>query len=313
MKRDNKSLYNKIMEQVAKQVKLSLNEVDEIEPKKQQIVGSVYVVRCDGMNKSSLDSLSKQLPAFDNYGSGSIRVICKTHEEVVKVITLLVNANILDNDNSLGQSPRISIQKVNKNSVNDSVNEAREDTERIRIARQYMDPKKFWTPKQPAKLDIILRINNGELERTPEAIRAEMDKTGLWKDTPEGRIQMDVNLIMRKTGEKIVREEPMEGDFITDFTFSKDNYEVGEFANGMDAAENHVKWLVNHGMDVRVEEGRYSYKIYIHYKTKQQYNELIQWMAWHTGCTDAVNQPCPKSDRQFIIDMIKSGKRTTWR
>ncbi len=313
MKKDNKGLYNKIMEQVAKQVKLSLNEVDEIEPKKQQIVGSVYVVRCDGMNKSSLVSLSKQLPAFDNYGSGSIRVICKTHEEVVKVITLLVNANILDNDNSLGQSPRISIQKVNKTSVNDSVNEAREDTERIRIARQYMDPKKFWTPKQPAKLDIILRINNGELERTPEAIRAEMDKTGLWKDTSEGRIQMDVNLIMRKTGEKIVREEQMEGDFITDFTFSKENYEVGEFANGMDAAENHVKWLVNHGMDVRVEEGRYSYKIYIHYKTKQQFNELVQWMAWHCGYTDAVNQPCPREDKQYFTDLVKSGKKTTWR
>ena len=313
MKKDNKDLYNKIMEEVSKQVKLSLNETDEIEPKRQEVSGEAYIVRCDGMNKKSLDTLSKQLPAFDNYGSGSIRVICKTHEEVVKVITLLVNANVLDIDNSLGQTPRISIQKISKKSVNDSVNEAREDTERIRIARQYMDPKKFWTPKQPAKLDIILRINSGELERTPEAIRAEMDKTGLWKDTPEGRIQMDVNLIMRKTGEKIVREEAMEGDFVTDFIYSKDNYEPGEFQNGMAAAENHVKWLRNHKMDVKVEEGRYSYKIYIHYYTKQQFNELVQWMAWHCGYTDAVNQPCPREDKQYFTELVKSGRKTLYR
>lgn len=312
MKKDNKDLYNKIMEQVAKQVKQSLNEVDDIEPKKQEIVGEVYLVRCDGMNKSVLDKLSSKLPAFDNYGAGSVRITCKTHEEVVKVIALLVNANVLDVDNSLGQAPRIAIQKVNKISVNDSVNEAKEDTERIRIARQYMDPKKFWTPKQPAKLDIILKINNGEMERTPEAIRAALDATGLWKDTPEKRIQMDVNLIMRKTGEKITREEPMEGDFTTDFIYSKDNYEPGEFSDGMAAAENHVKWLVNHKMNVKIEEGRYSYKLHIHYNTKQQFNELVQWMAWHCGYTDAVNQPCPREDKQYFIDMIKSGKKTTW-
>ena len=44
-------------------------------------------------------------------------------ENDINVVDLLVNSNVLDVDNSLGQSPRISIQKVNKNSVNDSVNE----------------------------------------------------------------------------------------------------------------------------------------------------------------------------------------------
>ena len=120
---NKKNLYNKIMEQVAKEVKRSLNEVDDIAPVKQEFSGEVYLVRCDGMNKKTLDLLTSKLPAFDNYGSGSIRVTCKTHEEVVKVVSLLVNSNVLDVDNSLGQSPRISIQKVNKNSVNDSVNE----------------------------------------------------------------------------------------------------------------------------------------------------------------------------------------------
>lgn len=121
--RKNSDLYNKIMEQVAKEVKRSLNEVDDIAPVKQEFSGEVYLVRCDGMNKKTLDMLTSKLPAFDNYGSGSIRVTCKTHREVVKLISLLVDSNVLDVDNSLGQSPRISIQKVNKNSVNDSVNE----------------------------------------------------------------------------------------------------------------------------------------------------------------------------------------------
>jgi len=35
-------------------------------------------------------------------------------------------------------------------------------------------------------------------------------------------------------------------------------------------------------------------------------------MAWHCGYTDAVNQPCPREDKQYFIDMIKSGKKTTW-
>ena len=59
MKKDNKDLYNKIMEEVSKQVKLSLNETDEIEPKRQEVSGEVYIIRCDGMNKKSLDTLSK--------------------------------------------------------------------------------------------------------------------------------------------------------------------------------------------------------------------------------------------------------------
>jgi len=300
--RKNSDLYNKIMEQVAKEVKRSLNEVDDIAPVKQEVSGEVYLVRCDGMNKKTLDMLSSKLPAFDNYGSGSIRVTCKTHEEVIKVISLLVNSNVLDIDNSLGQSPRISIQKVNKNSVNDSVNENRQE-----LSRDYIQMSKIKTPRQRVKFEIIQKINKGEIPATPEAIRAEIDKSGEWIDRSEPRIQMDVDLIMRKTTDEI-----MEGDFITDFIYSKDNYEPGEFSNGMEAAENHVKWLKKHGLGVRVEEGRYSFKYYIHYSTKKQFNDLVQWMAWHCGFTDTITNPPSKEDRKYFEEIVKSGKKTTW-
>ena len=301
--RKNSDLYNRIMEQVAKEVKRSLNEVDSIAPIKQEVSGEVYLVRCDGMNKKTLDMLSSKLPAFDNYGSGSIRVTCKTHEEVVKVVSLLVNSNVLDVDNSLGQSPRISIQKVNKNSVNDSVNENRQE-----LSRDYIQMSKIKTPRQRVKFEIIQKINNGEIPATPEAIRAEIDKSGEWMDRSEPRIQMDVDLIMRKT-----TDEEMEGDFITDFIYSSDAYEVGEFTSPLDAAENHVKWLRKHGLDVRVEEGRYSFKYYIHYNTKKQFDDLVQWMAWHSGFTDTVNNRPSKEDREYFEKIIKSGKKTTFR
>ena len=301
--RKNSDLYNKIMEQVAKEVKRSLNEVDDIAPVKQEISGEVYLVRCDGMNKKTLDMLTSKLPAFDNYGSGSIRVTCKTHEEVVKVVSLLVNSNVLDVDNSLGQSPRISIQKVNKNSVNDSVNENRQE-----LSRDYIQMSKIKTPRQRVKFEIIQKINNGEIPATPEAIRAEIDKSGEWMDRSEPRIQMDVDLIMRKT-----TDEEMEGDFITDFIYSSDAYEVGEFTSPLDAAENHVKWLRKHGLDVRVEEGRYSFKYYIHYSTKKQFDDLVQWMAWHSGFTDTITNSPSKEDRKYFEEIVKSGKKTTFR
>lgn len=300
----NSDLYNRIMEQVAKEVKRSLNEVDDIAPVKQEVSGEVYLVRCDGMNKKTLDTLSSKLPAFDNYGSGSIRVTCKTHREVVKLISLLVDSNVLDIDNSLGQSPRISIQKVNKNSVNDSVNEGRSSD----AVRQYIQLQKIKTPRQRVKFEIIQKINNGEIPATPEAIRAEIDKSGEWTDRSEPRIQMDVDLIMRKT-----HSEEMEGDFITDFVYSSDAYEVGEFVTPMDAAENHIKWLRNHGLDVRVEEGRYAFKYYIHYNNVKQFNDLVQWMAWHSGFTDTVNNRPSKEDREYFEEIIKSGKKTTFR
>ena len=300
--RKNSDLYNRIMEQVAKEVKRSLNEVDDIAPVKQEVSGEVYLVRCDGMNKKTLDMLSSKLPAFDNYGSGSIRITCKTHEEVIKVISLLVNSNVLDIDNSLGQTPRISVQKVNKNSVNDSVNENKQN-----IMKQYIQIDKIKTPRQKVKFEIIQKINNGEIPATPEAIHAEIDKSGEWADRSEPRIQMDVDLIMRKT-----HSEEMEGDFITDFIYSKDDYEPGEFIDGMDAAENHVKWLRKHGLDVRVEEGRYSFKYYIHYNTKKQFDDLVQWLAWHYGYTDTVNNRPSKEDRDHFEEIAKSGKKTLW-
>lgn len=298
----NSDLYNRIMEQVAKEVKRSLNEVDDIAPVKQEVSGEVYLVRCDGMNKKTLDMLSSKLPAFDNYGSGSIRVTCKTHEEVIKVISLLVNSNVLDIDNSLGQSPRIYIQKINKNSVNDSVNENRQE-----LSRDYIQMSKIKTPRQRVKFEIIQKINKGEIPATPEAIRAEIDKSGEWLDRSEPRIQMDVDLIMRKTTDEI-----MEGNFITDFVYSKDDYEPGEFIDGMDAAENHVKWLRKHGLDVRVEEGRYSFKYYIHYNTKKQFDDLVQWLAWHYGYTDTITNPPSKEDRAHFEEIVKSGKKTLW-
>ena len=302
--RKNSDLYNKIMEQVAKEVKRSLNEVDDIAPVKQEVSGEVYLIHCDGMNKKTLDMLSSKLPAFNNYGAGSIRIICKTHEEVIKVISLLVNSNVLDIDNSLGQSPRISIQKINKNSVNDSVNEGRSSD----AVRQYIQLQKIKTPRQRVKFEIIQKINNGEIPATPEAIRAEIDKSGEWLDRSEPRIQMDVDLIMRKT-----HSEEMEGDFITDFIYSKDDYKPDEFIDGMDAAENCIKWLRKHGLDVRVEEGRYSFKYYIHYNNIKQFNDLVQWLAWHYGYTDTVNNRPSKEDREYLEKIIKSGKKTTFR
>ena len=302
--RKNSDLYNRIMEQVAKEVKRSLNEVDDIAPVKQEVSGEVYLVRCDGMNKKTLDMLSSKLPAFDNYGSGSIRVTCKTHEEVIKVISLLVNSNVLDIDNSLGQTPRISVQKVNKNSVNDSVNESRGEE----IRDTYMHEYKIKAPRQKAKFKIIKAINSGELERTPNAVRNAMIETGLWGDRSPAQIEMDINLIMRKTQPN----EEMEGDFITDFIYSKDNYEPGEFSNGMDAAEKHINWLKKYGLNIRIEEGRYSFKYHIHYNTKLQYDKLCQWLGWHMGFTDSPNDRLTKDDREYIESTIKSGKKTTW-
>jgi len=120
---------------------------------------------------------------------------------------------------------------------------------------------------------------------------------------------MDVNLIMRKT-DKFLNDrtfEDVSGDFMTDFTYSKDNYEPGEFANGMEAANNHVKYLIRKGLDVEIKKGTYSYKIYIHYNNKEQYEILVRWLAWHCGLTDTQNNPCPRSERVFIEDLIKSG------
>lgn len=257
------------------------------------------------MNKKSLDALSGQIPALDNYGSGSIRVICKTHEEVIKTITLLVNTNVLDNNNSLGQSPRISIQKTNKNSVNDSVNEGKRND----IERQYIEPNKIKVPRQQAKLDLILKINAGEVERTPEAIRAYLDSTGLWKDRTEAQTQMDVNLIMRKTD----KGEEISGEFITDFIYSPYTYDAGEFASPFDAAKKHVKWLVTHGLEVSIEEKRYSFFIYVKYNNKRQFDDLCQWMGWHSGFTDTPNNKLNSEDRQYFEEVVKSGKKTTFR
>jgi len=301
----NSDLYNRIMEQVAKEVKRSLNEVDDIAPVKQEVSGEVYLVRCDGMNKKTLDMLSSKLPAFDNYGSGSIRVTCKSHEEVIKVISLLVNSNVLDIDNSLGQSPRISIQKVNKNSVNDSVNESRGEE----IRDTYMHEYKIKAPRQKAKFKIIMAINNGEIERTPDEIRNAMVETGLWDDRSPAQIEMDVNLIIRKTQPN----EEMEGDFLTDFVYSSSSYDVGEYVSPQAAAENHVKWLRKHGLDVRIEEGRYSFKCYIHYNTKLQYDKLCQWLGWHLGLTDSPNNRLTRDDKSYIEDVVKSGRKTMYR
>ena len=308
--RKNSDLYNKIMEQVAKEVKRSLNEVDDIAPVKQEFSGEVYLVRCDGMNKKTLDMLTSKLPAFDNYGSGSIRVTCKTHEEVVKVVSLLVNSNVLDVDNSLGQSPRISIQKVNKNSVNDSVNENKQN-----IMKQYIQIDKIKTPRQRVKFEIIQKINNGELPATPEAIRAEIDKSGEWETRSEAQIQMDVNMILRRTSEfkDITSIEENSGDFITDFVYSPYNYDAGEFASPMAAAENHIKWLIKRGLDVRVEEGRYSLKYYIHYNKNYQYADLIQWLGWHMGFTESPSNRLTRDDKSYIETIVKSGKKTTFK
>lgn len=304
MKKDNSKLFDKIMETVSEQVKQSLNEFDEVSPVKPEVTGEVYLVRCDGINKKVLDTISKQLPAFDNYGAGAIKVTCKTHKEVVNVITLLVNANVLDVDNALGQAPRISIQKVNKNIVNDSVNEGK-STDAV---RQYIQVQKIKTPRQKAKFDLIIKILAGEIERTPEAIKKYFDETGLWADRSEARVQMDIDVVMKKTQP----EETMEGDFITDFTFSKDSYETGEFASPMEAAKNHVKWLINHGLTVDIQEKRYSFYYYIHYSTTTQFNDLVKWMAWHCGWSESPNNVINKKDKEYFEEMIKSGKKTTW-
>lgn len=234
---NNKNLYNTILKTISEQIKQTLSEADEIAPKKQEVIGEIYLIRCDGMNKSVLDKLASKLPAFDNYGAGSVRITCKTHDEVIKVISLLVNANVLDVDNSLGQAPRISIQKINRNSVNDSVNE------------EYIQHSKLhrMNPRQTAKLDIINRILNGSLERTPEAIRAAIGETHLWDDRSEPRIQMDVDLIMRHTAP--VEDYEMHGDFITDYRFSTDGYKNGgSYVNPLKSAERHIKWLKKHGL-----------------------------------------------------------------
>lgn len=299
------SLYNKIMESVAKEVKQALNEEDVLEPKKQIVTGEAYIVLCSGMNKELLNSLSKKLGQFDNYGAGSIRVICKTHEEVVKTIALLVNSNVLDTDNSLGVSPKIQVQKVSKTSMNDSVNES---SDKLNIQRQYIQPSKIIFPRQKAKLELIMKINSGEIERTEENIKKFFAESGLWADRTPAQTQMDVNMVLRRTVKSDV-----EGDFLTDFIYSPYNYDAGEFASPMDAARNHVKWLIKHGLDVRVEEGRYSFKIYIHYNSQEQYDDLVKWFAWHRGESDSPNNRCPRSAKAKIEELIKSGKSTTWR
>jgi hypothetical protein len=305
-KMDNKSkLYNNIMKTVSEQVKQSLNEFDEIAPKKQEIVGNVYLIRCDGMSKKAVDTLSAKISKFDNYGSGNIRIVCKTPAEVLKSIQIIIELNILDDDNSLGTNPRISIQKVSRNSMNDSVNEGRSTD----IQRQYIQASKITAPRQKAKFDIITQILNGELDRDPDLIREAMIETGLWDNRSEGQIQMDVNLIMKKTEP----DEEMEGDFTTSYVYSRDSFDAETFGNGLDAAENHVKWLIKHGMDVTVTEKRYDYKIDIHYSTKQQYKDLVNWLAWHCGYTDTISSTVSGEDKREVEDIIASGSNRSWR
>ena len=52
-------------------------------------------------------------------------------------------------------------------------------------------------------------------------------------------------MILRRTSEfkDITSIEENSGDFITDFVYSPYNYDAGEFASPMAAAENHIKWL----------------------------------------------------------------------
>ena len=116
-------------------------------------------------------------------------------------------------------------------------------------------------PRQRAKFDIIVKINQGELERTPEAIRGEMMATGLWENRTEKQIQMDIDLIMRKTAPV----EEISGDFEADYVYSPYSEDAGEYASPMEAAKKHVRWLTMHGMDVDIEEGRYTFKIFVHY------------------------------------------------
>lgn len=314
-KMDNKSkLYNNIMKTVSEQVKQSLNEYDDIQPKR---TNDTYVIVCSGLNDSTVKALRSiqgnynQLDLTgvrtDPYGPGSVHIVCKTYDKLKQMLITLVDLKCLDNDEPLldGLKPRIVIEKVSKTSMNDSVNESRNTD----IQRQYIQATKITAPRQKAKFDIITQILNGELDRDPDLIREAMIETGLWDNRTEGQIQMDVNLIMKKTEP----DEEMEGDFITSYVYSKDSFDAETFGNGLDAAKNHVKWLIKHGMDVTVTEKRYDYKIDIHYSTKQQYKDLVNWVAWHCGYTDTISSAVTGEDKREVEDIIASGSNRSWR
>lgn len=126
---------------------------------------------------------------------------------------------------------------------------------------------------------------------------------------------MDINMILRRTSEfkDITSIEENSGDFITDFVYSPYNYDAGEFASPMAAAENHIKWLIKRGLDVRVEEGRYSFKYYIHYNNNYQYADLVQWLGWHMGFTESPSNRLTRDDKSYIESIVKSGKKTTFK
>ena len=51
----------------------------------------------------------------------------------------------------------------------------------------------------------------------------------------------------------------------------------------------------------------------VFYNNVKQFNDLVQWMAWHSGFTDTVINRPSKEDRKYFEEIIKSGKKTTFR
>ena len=104
---------------------------------------------------------------------------------------------------------------------------------------------------------------------------------------------------------------PESGEFITDFIFSRTNDEERNL-DEMSAAKLHVKYLLKKGLKIDLVQKRYSVQYVIHYNNKQQYEDLLQWYAWHCGENDFITTPISRKLRPQLEKIIKSGKQTTW-
>lgn len=102
----------------------------------------------------------------------------------------------------------------------------------------------------------------------------------------------------------------IEGNFISDFIYYSDDYD--EPLLPIEAAKEHIKYLIKNGLDIDITEKRYSIIYNIHYKGEQQFKALQQWLAWHMGEVDVISNKPSARIMAEMADIIKSGKRTVF-
>lgn len=110
--------------------------------------------------------------------------------------------------------------------------------------------------------------------------------------------------------------ENVSGDFVTDFTWTNEELKAeGKFTTPDGLARRTVRYLVKKGLDVKLEQRRWSIRIHVHYDGKEQYDALVNWVAFFIGdaiSPSAAERQLSAEDKQDAIDRISRGNNLTF-